>query len=112
VVTHCYHLERLKFSPALPHAFTEYGTIMLANVLNSQVAIQASIQIVRTFIKLREVATTHKDVVRRLDALEKKYDAQFRVVFDAIRRLMAAPRAERKEIGFLVEEGTAWYGRA
>jgi hypothetical protein len=68
------------------------------------VAIEVSLQIVRTFIKLRQVAATRKDIVRRLDALEKKYVAQFRLIFDAIRRLMAPPEPKRRKIGFLVEE--------
>jgi hypothetical protein len=111
VVTNCDHLQRLKFSPTLPFAFTEHGAVMLANVLNSRVAVQVSIQIVRAFIRLREAVATHKDLAQRLDQLEKKYDTQFKVVFDAIRQLMIPPEPKRRKIGFLVKERSAKYGR-
>jgi len=102
VVANCDHLRRLKFSPALPYAFTEHGAVMLASVLSSPVAVQASIQVVRAFLRLREILATHKDLAQQLEALEKKYDAQFRVVFDAIRKLMEpAPLAPGRRIGFL-----------
>ncbi len=91
VVTICDHLQRLKFSPVLPWAFTEHGTIMAANLLNSARAVQVSIYVVRAFIHLRKMLASHADLTRKLDALERKYDAQFRVVFDTIRRLMASP---------------------
>ena len=84
---------------------------MLAAVLNSSVAVAASIQIVRAFVRLRELALTHKDLARKLGALEKKYDAQFKVVFDAIRQLMTPPQPKKRKIGFLVEEKAAAYGR-
>ena len=71
-----------------PFAFTEHGAIMAANVLNSPRAVQASIQVVRAFVRLRQMLASHKDLARKLDALEKKYDRQFKVVFDAIRQLM------------------------
>ena len=101
VVTNCDHLSRLKFSPALPHAFTEHGAVMLANVLRSSVAVQASIQVVRAFVRLRELLAAHKGLARKLVALEKKYDRQFAVVFDAIRQLMEGPPDEPKgRIGF------------
>ena len=84
-----------------PYAFTEHGTVMLANVLKSQTAIHASIQVVRAFVRLREILTTHKDLAQKLEALEKKYDRQFKIVFDAIRQLMKPedPPKERR-IGF------------
>ena len=100
VVANCDHLRRLKFSPGLPYAFTEHGALMLASVLNSQVAVAASIQIVRAFVRLRELTATHKHLARQLQALEKKYDAQFKVVFDAIRQLMTPPAPKAKRIGF------------
>jgi hypothetical protein len=83
-----------------PYAFTEHGAVMLASVLNTPIAVQASIQVVRAFIRLRGILATHKDLARRLDELEQKYDGQFRVVFDAIRQLMAPPAQKRKQIGF------------
>jgi len=83
-----------------PYAFTEHGAIMAANVLNSPRAVQASIQIVRAFIRLRELVVSHEHLARRLDALEQKYDGQFKVVFDAIRRLMTPPEQKVPRIGF------------
>jgi len=81
---------------------------MLSSVLNSPRAVQVNIQIMRTFAKLREIMSQHKDLARKLEALERKYDAQFKVVFDAIRQLMAPPEPEpeppKRRIGFLVEE--------
>ena len=84
----------------LPYVFTEHGAVMLANVLNSPVAIRASIQVVRAFIRLREILATHKELARKLDEMEKKYDTQFKVVFEAIRKLMTPPREARRPIGF------------
>jgi len=93
----------------LPYAFTENGVAMLSSVLNSKRAVQANIQIMRTFTRIRELIATHKDLARRLDDLEKKYDSQFKVVFDAIRQLMAPPEPKKKEIGFVVRERRVKY---
>jgi hypothetical protein len=93
VVANCDHLAKLRFSPVHPFAFTEHGAIMLASVLNSDMAIKASLGVVDAFVRLRELLSTHKDLARQLKELEKKYDAQFRIVFDAIRNLMKKPRA-------------------
>jgi len=103
VVTNCDHLQQLKFSPVLPFAFTEHGAIMAASVLNTPRAVDVSVIVVRTFLKLREMLATHKDLARKLDALEQKYDAQFKVVFDAIRQLMAPPPEPKRrgKIGFM-----------
>ncbi len=84
----------------LPYAFTEHGAIMAANVLNSQRAIEASVYMVRAFVHLRELIASNKDLAKRLDELEKKYDSQFKVVFDAIRQLMAPSPSEPRRIGF------------
>lgn len=73
----------------LPVAFTEHGAIMAAAILNSEIAVQASIQVVRAFVKLRSMLVAHKELARKLAELEKKYDAQFSSVFDAIKMLMA-----------------------
>lgn len=100
VVANCDHLQHLRFSSALPHAFTEHGAVMLASVLNSPIAVEASIQVVRAFIRLREILSAHKGLAQKLESLERKYDAQFKVVFDAIRRLMAPPSPPRRRIGF------------
>jgi hypothetical protein len=84
-----------------PYVFTEHGAIMAASVLNSPRAIQVSVHVVRAFVRLREVLATHKDLARKLEELEKKYDAQFSAVFDAIRQLMAPPpETKKRRIGF------------
>lgn len=84
-----------------PYAFTEQGVAMLSSVLRSKPAVQVNVEIMRTFVRLREMLATHKDLARRLDSLEKKYDHQFKVVFDAIRQLMAPPvPPKRGRIGF------------
>jgi phage regulator Rha-like protein len=109
VVTICDHLSRLRFSPVLPYAFTEHGVLMLANVLNSERAVNVSVQIVRTFVRLRETLYSHTELTMRIDEMEKKYDKQFRIVFDAIRQLMTPPERPRKRIGFHVREKSAVY---
>jgi phage regulator Rha-like protein len=84
----------------LPYAFTEHGALMAANILNSKRAVQASVQVVRAFIKLRKMLTSNAELARKLRELERKYDSQFAVVFDAIRQLMIPPEPQRKQIGF------------
>ena len=84
----------------LPYAFTEHGAIMAANVLNSQRAIEVSVYVVRAFVKLREMIASNKELAKRLDELEKKYDSQFKVVFDAIRELMTPTDPKPRRIGF------------
>ena len=103
VVANCDHLARLKFSPHLPYAFTEHGALMLANVLNSERAAQTSVQVVRAFVKLRQMLASNAELARKLEAMEKKYDAQFKVVFDAIRQLMSPPVKPKREMGFHVK---------
>jgi hypothetical protein len=93
----------------LPFVFTEHGALMAASVLNTPRAIEVSLYVVRAFVKLREMIASHKDISRRLNDLEKKYDGQFRVVFDAIRALVAEPKPKEKKIGFLVRESRALY---
>lgn len=83
-----------------PRAFTEQGVAMLSSVLRSKTAVQVNIQIVRTFVRLRELLATHAALARKLNALEQKYDSQFRIVFDAIRQLMSPPESKSKSIGF------------
>jgi phage regulator Rha-like protein len=83
-----------------PYAFTEHGVTMLSSVLQSERAVQVNIEVVRTFVRLRRILATHESLARRLATLEKKYDAQFRMVFDAIRELMAPPPANKRRIGF------------
>ena len=84
----------------MPFVFTEQGVAMLSSVLRSQRAVLVNIEIMRTFVRLREILATHKDLARKLAELESKYDRQFKVVFDAIRRLMAEPEPKRRSIGF------------
>jgi hypothetical protein len=107
VVTNCDHLRRLRFSPQLPSAFTEHGAIMAATVLNSPKAIQASLFVVRAFVKLREVLANHRELAARLDELEGKlqdHDGKIIAIIDAIRHLMAEPPGRRKPaIGYHTE---------
>jgi hypothetical protein len=91
--------DTLKFSKSVM-VFTEQGVAMLSSVLNSERAIQVNIAIMRAFVKLREMIAAHKDLARKLNALEKKYDAQFKVVFDAIHQLMTPPDKPRRRIGY------------
>ncbi len=84
----------------LPRAFTEQGVAMLSSVLRSRRAVQVNIEIMRAFVRLRALIASHKDLARRLDELEKKYDSQFRVVFDAIRELMTPVTPKPRRIGF------------
>jgi hypothetical protein len=93
----------------LPRVFTEQGVTMLSSVLKSERAILVNIEIMRAFVKLRQLLSTHKDLAAKLEELEKKYDTQFRIVFDAIRKLMAPPEQPKKEIGFRVKETKALY---
>ena len=87
----------------LPYAFTEHGAVMLANVLNSPAAVAASIQVVRAFVRLRTILAAHKELARKLDALEQKCDRQFRAVFDTIREMLEPlPERRKRPIGFLV----------
>lgn len=84
-----------------PYAFTEQGVAMLSSVLRSERAVQVNIEIVRTFVKLREILSSNKDLSRKLTKLEKKYDDQFKIIFDAIRQLMSTDDAKKKKpIGF------------
>ncbi len=83
-----------------PYVFTEQGVAMLSSVLRSKRAIEVNIAIMRTFVRLREMISSNKALARRLSDLEKKYDGQFRVVFEAIRELMAEPTPKSRRIGF------------
>ncbi len=87
----------------LPYAFTEHGALMLANVLSSERAAQTSVMVVRAFVKLRQMLASNAELARKLAAMEKKYDAQFKIVFDAIRQLMSPPAKPKREIGFHVK---------
>ncbi len=116
VVANCDHLRKLKFSPALPLAFTEHGALMAASVLNTPRAVEMSLYVVRVFVRLRETLAAHKVLAANLEKLEQtiaslalKHDilagstrVQFKQVFDAIRQLMAPPPEPKKRpIGFI-----------
>ena len=104
VVTNCDHLENLKYSPTAPYAFTEHGTIMAANLLNSPRAVDASVFIVRAFVELRKAASAQQEILRRLAELEKQalvHGHNIGALADAIRKLMTTPpAAASKQIGF------------
>ncbi len=85
---------------AAPYAFTAHGVAMLSSVLRSKRAVRVNIEIMRAFVRVRQMLAAHADLTGRLDELERKYDQQFRVVFDAIRELMAPSAPERQSIGF------------
>ena len=106
VVANCDHLKKLKFSPTLPYAFTEHGALMLATVLNSPKAIETSIFIVRAFIHLREILTSHKELAIKFKELELKiesHDEQISAIFEAINRLLIPPDPPKKKIGFTLD---------
>lgn len=100
--------EHIKY---LPYAFTEQGVAMLSSVLHSKRAIQVNVDIMRAFVRLRQLIVSHADLAEKLAELEKKYDAQFKVVFEAIRQMMTGPTVTpRKQIGFQIRERRAAYG--
>lgn len=96
-------LKRGQHSKYLPFAFTELGVAMLSSVLNTERAVKVNIEIMRAFVRLRQMLISNAELTRRLDNLEKKYDVQFKVVFDHIRQLMSPPPDPKKKIGFLRE---------
>ncbi|TAG27054.1 MAG: ORF6N domain-containing protein [Burkholderiales bacterium] len=118
VVANCDHLQKLKFSKALPFVFTEYGAVALANVLASAQAVEMGIYVVRAFVQLRQAASLHADLAKRLtqlelttERLEMSHDtfsrntrAQLKQVFDALRELMEPPAAPKRPIGFITPE--------
>lgn len=104
VVANCDHLSKIRFSSTNPYAFTEHGAIMLASVLNTELAIETSVLIVRAFVKLREMATMNAVFAKKLTELESKYDKQFGIVFQALRELMQndTHNPERVKIGYKI----------
>lgn len=95
----------------LPYAFTEQGVAMLSSVLKSERAVQVNVEIMRAFVRLRGLLASNADLARKLALLERKYDGQFKIVFDAIRKLMEPAEQPRRAIGFKVEERRPPYGR-
>jgi hypothetical protein len=115
VVAKCDHLAKLKYSPTHPYAFTEHGAIMLAAVLNTPRAIEVSVFVVRAFVRLRQMLTTHKALAHKLAEIERKvetHDEAIRSLVSAIRQLMAPRESREKKIGFqLKEKRTAYRSR-
>jgi hypothetical protein len=96
----------------LPYVFTEHGAIMLASVLNSPVAVEASVRVVRAFVRLREILASNRELAQKLAELERKFeghDDAIRNIFEAIRQLLASPEPKRRKIGFHVKESTGRY---
>ena len=100
LVAVCDRFETLKHSTVMPYAFTEQGVAMLSSALNSERAILVNIQIMRAFTQLRRMLITNYDLRRKISELEKKYDNQFKIVFDAIRQLLTPPEKPKRRIGF------------
>jgi len=94
-----------------PYEFTEEGIAMLSSVLNSPRAVKVNIEIMRAFVRLRKILASHVELARKLEELEKKYDSQFMVVFEAIRQLIAPKEVPSKKIGFQLRDKRAVYGR-
>ena len=94
-----------------PYAFTEQGVAMLSGVLRSKRAIQVNIEIMRTFVRVRQMLASNARLARKLEKLEEKYDNQFKVVFEALRELMTQPEPKKRRISFLVSERPAPYGK-
>jgi phage regulator Rha-like protein len=113
LVTICHRFKTMKHSSSLPYVFTEHGVAMLASVLKSDRAVKISINVIKAFIKLREILSTHKELAHKLAQLEQKiekHDEEIKVVFDAIRKMMAPPpEPKKKKIGFVVRERSAQY---
>lgn len=107
VIANCDHLKKLKFSKALPFAFTEHGAIMAAAVLNTPRAVDVSVFVVRAFVQLREVISGHRELARKIDELERKlsdHDGQILALVEAIKQLMEPTRVRKKKsIGFCAE---------
>ncbi|VAX36810.1 hypothetical protein MNBD_UNCLBAC01-1314 [hydrothermal vent metagenome] len=96
-------LKQGKHRKYIPHVFTEHGILMLSSVLNNKRAIQVNIQIMKTFMKLRKLMIEHQDLHSKIEKMENKYDHQFKIVFDAIKRLINPPEPPKKSIGFHVK---------
>ncbi len=103
-------LKRGKNIKYHPYAFTEHGILMLSSALNSKRAIQVNIEIMRTFVRLRQMLASNKELSRKLLEIEKKYDEQFKVVFDAIHQILIPPEKTKRPFGFSVEEPKVSYG--
>jgi hypothetical protein len=92
-----------------PYVFTEQGVAMLSSVLKSRRAVRVNVEIMRAFVALREMLASHAEIAGKLDELEKRYDAQFKIVFEAIRRLILPKEKPKREIGFRIKEARVTY---
>ncbi len=100
LVTNCDRFASLKHSSSLPYAFTGQGIAMLSSALKSKRAIQVNILIMRTFVRLRELLSSHKDLLIKINEMERKYDSQFKIVFNALRKILEPPSKPKQQIGF------------
>ncbi|NOU47525.1 MAG: ORF6N domain-containing protein [Bacteroidales bacterium] len=104
LITNCDNLGANKFSPATPFAFTEQGVAMLSGIIRSERAIHVNISIMRAFVKMREYLEENKELKKKIDSLESKYDEQFKVVFDALRQLLVQKSEPRNRIGYKIDK--------
>jgi hypothetical protein len=114
LVTNCDRFKTLKHSSVLPRGFREQGVAMLSSVLNSDRAVEVNIAIMRAFVHLRRMVSSHADLARRLTELEERmedHDERIKAIFEAIRQLMTPPDRPKKKIGFEVKEPKAMYGK-
>ncbi|MBU0560676.1 MAG: ORF6N domain-containing protein [Bacteroidetes bacterium] len=109
VITNCDNLSPLRFARTSPYAFTELGVAMLSSVLKSKRAIQVNIQIMKTFVNLRRMFAENKELSLSLEELEKKYDKQFKVVFDILNQLLSPEDPPKYKMGFLAKEKVVKY---
>ena len=112
LVTKWHRFSSLKHSSVLPFVFTEYGAVMLASVLNSQQAVEASIYVVHAFVRMREILLSHKKLAQKMKELELRietHDEQITALFEAINQLLVPPEASKRKIGFEVKEKTVKY---
>jgi hypothetical protein len=112
LVTNCDRFKTLKHSSVLPKAFTEQGVAMLSSVLNSDRAVEVNIAIMKAFVHLRRMVSSHADLARRITELEERmedHDERIKAIFEAMRQLMTPPDRPKKKIGFEVKEPKAMY---
>jgi len=101
LVANCDHLKKLKFSPVLPKVFTEHGILMLSSVLNSELAVKMSVQIIETFVQLRKLANNYDDIMHKINEMESRNNEQFSEIYEVLKRLLSKPEEQaRKAIGY------------
>ena len=104
VITNCDNLLQLKYAPALPMVFTEQGVSMLSGVLKSKQAVKVHIAIMRAFVQMRQLMESNKELAKKITDLEKKYDGQFKTIFNAVKMLIHQKQQPRERIGFLKDK--------